>query len=188
MKYNLLPDAYQEKFDALEEDWSEMTHAKFNSEAYKCEVADRREQLAQEREKPQIKRKREEQLSNIPRKDRKTNERTKARREAAPTTNKGRARLCELCKAAGAPEYIYTNHWTSECLKKDKYAKLMSGGAGSRQRANKELSTSEKKLRREFKLMSKRVKQLEGKPSGKRRRRGENSDDSSFASSSDDDF
>ena len=173
MKYNLLPDVFQDRFDALEEDWMEMTHAKFNSEAYKCKVMDCQERHTEDKEKQQNKRKREEQLSNIPRKDRKKNERTKVCCDLTPPTNKGQARLCELCKAAGAQEYVYKTHWTSDCNKKEKYAKLMSGRAGSCQKAHKELSTLEKKLRREFKLMTKRVKQLEGKPSSKKRRRGE---------------
>ena len=42
MKYNLLPDEFQERFDKLEVDWTDMFHAKFNAEAQKCENADKK--------------------------------------------------------------------------------------------------------------------------------------------------
>ena len=79
-------------------------------------------------------------------------------------------------------------HNAQDCKNKERYEKLLSGGAGSRQKTKNEFSKNEQKFRREFKLMAKKVKQLEAKSAGKRKRRGENSDDSSFASSSDDDF
>ena len=40
MKYNLLPDPFQERFDELEVHWTEMAHFKFLSEAHKCKEAD----------------------------------------------------------------------------------------------------------------------------------------------------
>ena len=188
MKYNLLPDEFQERFDELEVDWTEMSHAKFNSEAQKCEEADKKGRQRQEQEQQTNKRKREDQLANVSRKDQARNKKNRAREDSTKVNGGGKARLCELCKAAGAPESVYRSHWASKCQKKDRYAQLLSGGAGSRQKAQKELSASEKKLRREFKLMVKKVKQLESKQGTKRRRRGENSDDSSFASSSDEGF
>lgn len=36
IKYNLLPESYQERFDSLEEDWTEMTNSTFLAEAQKC--------------------------------------------------------------------------------------------------------------------------------------------------------
>ena len=42
MKYNLLPDEFQERFDELEVDWTDMSHAKFNAEAQKCKDADKK--------------------------------------------------------------------------------------------------------------------------------------------------
>ena len=188
MKYNLLPDPFQERFDELEVDWAEMSHPKFLSEAHKCAEADRKLRAQKDEDKQKNKRKREDSHANISRKDKNRNEKFKERRDQNPTNNSGRAKACELCKAAGAPEFVYKTHWASECTKKDRYAKLLSGGAGARQQAQKEFSASEKKMRKEFKVMAKKVKQLESNQKKRGRRRGENSDDSSFATFSDDGF
>ena len=44
MKYNLLPDSFHDRFDALETDWNAMTMSTFLSEAQKCEALDKKEQ------------------------------------------------------------------------------------------------------------------------------------------------
>ena len=189
MKYNLLPDSFQERFDELEVDWTEMAHAKFLSEAHKCETADTMACLKKEKEeRTSGKRKRGEQQSNLTRPNKEKIEKGRARREPNATTGAGQARLCALCKAAGAPEYVYKLHNSKDCKKKGQYERLLSGGASSREKAMNEFSQNEKKFRREFKLMAKKVKQLEAKGARKTRRRGENSDDSSFASSTDNGF
>ena len=40
MKYNLLPESYHDRFDESENDWIEMSHSKFLSEAQKFEALD----------------------------------------------------------------------------------------------------------------------------------------------------
>ena len=45
MKYNLLPETYQDRFDELELDWTEMTASKFLSEAQKYEDAAEKKKL-----------------------------------------------------------------------------------------------------------------------------------------------
>ena len=91
MKYNLLPDIFQERFDELEVDWTEMTHSKFLSEAHKCEEADRKVRFKkdQDKEKTTNKRRREDTLSNIPCKDRENNERNKNSRDNGHSSNAG---------------------------------------------------------------------------------------------------
>merc|ERR1711884_426334 len=116
MKYNLLPDPFQERFDELEVDWAEMSHSKLLSEAQKCAEADRKLRVQKDKEdnKQSNKQKREDSLANIPRKDKSRNEKFKKGRDQNPTTNSGRAKACKLCKAAGAPEFVYKTQWASE--------------------------------------------------------------------------
>ena len=74
MKYNLLPENYQERFDELEVDWTEMDHAQFLSEAHKCEMKDRLARLKKEKEeKATGKRKRGDSQSNLTRPDKNKN-------------------------------------------------------------------------------------------------------------------
>ena len=40
MKYNLLPDSYQNRYHELEFDWTEMSDVKVLSKAQKCEDMD----------------------------------------------------------------------------------------------------------------------------------------------------
>ena len=190
MKHNLLPDVFQDRLEGLEEDWADMSHAKFLSEAHKCEVKDKAVRLEKEKaDKSSGKRKRGDGQSNLSRTDKDRNDKGKARREQDSSTGAGKARFCALCHAAGAPEYVCKTHNTKDCNKKEHYEKLLSGGTGSRQKAKNEFSQSEKKFCKEFKIMAKKVKHLEAKNSRKKtRRRGENSDDSSFASSTDEGF
>ena len=159
-----------------------MSHAKLNAEAQKCEDTDKKRQK-QEQDQQSNKRKREDQLSNIPRKKQAKTKETCFCKDTKFKTNGGEARLCKLWKAAGAPEQVFKSHWASQCKNKDRYSKLLSGGAGSRQKACNELSASEKKLCCEFKLMVKNVKHLESKQRTKRKRRGENANNSFFTSS-----
>ena len=58
MKYNLLPESYQDRFDTIEIDWSEMTNSKFLPEAQKCKSIDARERQKMEKAKDALKRKR----------------------------------------------------------------------------------------------------------------------------------
>ena len=190
MKYNLLPEGFQERFDELEVDWTEMPHAKFLSEAHKCEEADKKARLRKEKDDKSTanKRKRDDSQAGLACNQKNKNDKWKARQENSGRTAAGQARFCELCKASGAPDFVCRSHNTKDCRKKGQYKRLLSGGAGSRQKAKNEFQSSEKKFRREFKVMAKRVKELENKVPKKTRRRGENSDDSSFASSTDDGF
>ena len=50
MKYNLLPDPFQERFDELEVDWAEMSHSKFLSKAQKYAEADRKLRVQKDKE------------------------------------------------------------------------------------------------------------------------------------------
>ena len=78
---------------------------------------------------------------------------------------------------AGAPEFVYNTHSTSDCKKKDENAKKLSGSAGARKQATREYKKSEEKMHKELKVLSKRLKKLEG-----RRKKRKSSDDTSVSS------
>lgn len=163
MKYNLLPETYHDRFDTLEVDWSEMTNSKFLAEAQKCESIDARDRQKMEKAKEALKRKRQgdtDSTSSFNRSQKNKNANAKKTKVPAKATNAGIARLCELCKLTGAPEFVYLSHNTADCKKKDEYARKLSGSAGHRQKTTREYKRGERDLRRELKLLSRQVKKL----------------------------
>ena len=184
MKYNLLPESFHDRFDELETDWSEMTNSKFLSEAQKCEAADTKDRDKQKRSREQAKRKKSEEsdsVSNLSRSQQNKNKVSKKAKKDHGTNPQGQARLCELCKAAGAPEFVFRTHNANQCKKKNDYAKALSGGAAERKSKTKEYRSHEKSLQRELKLL-KQIKKLQVK-----NKKGKKDDDSSSDSSQDDD-
>ena len=117
MKYNLLPEAYHEKFDELENDLTEISNSKFLSEAQKFEAADAKERLKGEKKKEAMKRRanKEEQDSqaSLSRSQKDKNGNGKKRKTQNQSSSAGKQRFCELCKAAGAPEFVYVSHNTN---------------------------------------------------------------------------
>lgn len=183
MKYNLLPQSYHERFDTLETDWREMTNAKFLAEAQKCEAIDARDREKAEhtKQKGKGKRKTEDDSStaNLSRSQASKNASYKKSRNEKKPSPQGEARLCELCKAAGAPDFVYKTHNTSACRKKEEYARKLSSSAGQRHSASREARLVEKYKRRELRLMAK-FKKLKGK----KRAKSSNDDDSMSSISS----
>ena len=106
MKYNLLPEAYHDKFDELENDWTEMSNSKILSKAQKFEAADAKERLKGEKKKEAMKRRanKEEQDSqaSLSRSQKDKNGNGKKRKTQNQSSSAGKQRFCELCKAAGA--------------------------------------------------------------------------------------
>ena len=148
MKYNLLPEGFQERFDEVEVDWTEMPHAKFLSEAHKCEEADKKARLRKEKDDKSTanKRKRDDSQAGLARNQKNKNDKWKARQENSGRTAAGQARFCELCKGSGAPDFVCRSHNTKDCRKKGQYKRLLSGGAGSCQKAKDEFHSSKKKF------------------------------------------
>ena len=137
MTHNLLPEVvFNDRFDELDTDWTEMSDSKFLAEAQTCETMYNKERLKQT--KARKNNNETDSTSNLNRSQKSHNENTKRARTNKTTTTSGQARLCELCKIAGAPAFIYTNHNTSACRKKDTYAKALSGGAGPRQQMKRD--------------------------------------------------
>jgi hypothetical protein len=176
MKYNLLPDSFADRFDELETDWTEMSKQKFLSEAQKCEAADKKKQKLGPI--PKKKRKAEEDSeSKLNRVQKARNQNGKRQRNSQPTNSGGIARECELCKMAGAPSFVFKSHFTNQCKKKGEYQQRLSGGAGSRQKAQKEFRVTEKELKMELKLL-KKINKLKKKNFGSIKGRPDESDSS----------
>ena len=183
MKYNLLPESYHDRFDALETDWNAMSMSLFLSEAQKCEAADKKEQAKIAEGKAALKKKKASSDeastsgSGVSRSSKSTNSRSKKRRTFSGASPAGKARFCVLCKMAGAPDFVYTSHNTDACNKKDEYQKKLSGSAGSRKQATREYKRSEEKQAKELKILQKRLKKLE---EGRKQRKSK--DESSVSS------
>ena len=180
MKYNLLPESYHDRFDELEVDWTEMSSQKFLAEAQKCEAADAKERQKLEKAKEKLKRKKTDDAdstSNLDRAQKQRNKNGKRIKTTSSTNSAGVARLCEFCKLAGAPDFVWKSHNTKDCKKKGDYAKAMSGGAGARKQASREIRSKEQQLKRELKLL-REIKKLEGS----KRNRKKGNDDKIFLS------
>ena len=179
----LLPEAYHDKFDELENDWTEMSNSKFLSEAQKFEAADAKERLKGEKKKEAMKRRanKEEQDSqaslSCSQKDKNGN--GKKRKTQNHSSSAGKQRFCELCKAAGAPEFVYVSQNTNQCKKKEEYEKKLSGGMASRAGVTKEMRGKDSYCRCKAKLMDK-IKRLQKKV--KKTKKTDNSSVSSMSS------
>jgi hypothetical protein len=158
MKYNLLPDSYHECFNPLETDWREMTTAKFLAEAQKCETIDAHDRQKQEQARQKLKGKRktdDDSTANLRRSQNSKNANHKKAKSDNKVTPQGEARICEPCKAASAPEFVYRAHSTSQCHKKGEYTRKLSGATGQHQPASREDRLVEKYKRRELRLLTK---------------------------------
>ena len=113
MKYNLLPESYHDRFDALETDWNAMSMSLFLSEAQKCEAADKKEQAKIAEGKAALKKKKASSDkastsgSGVSRSSKSTNSRSKKRQTFSGASPAGKARFCVLCKMTGH-QTLYT--------------------------------------------------------------------------------
>ena len=154
-----------------------MSDSKFLAEAQKCAAMDAKDRLKQATAREKLKRKKDPQdeddsKSKLNGKQKGTISKSKKSKTGTKATYQGQARLCELCKMAGAPEHVFKTHYTNQCNKKEQYEKALSGSAGKRQAKVKEYRRTEKELKKELKLLSK-IKKL------KRSKEEESSDESS---------
>ena len=78
---------------------------------------------------------------------------------------------------AGAPPFVFKSHFTNQCKKKGEYQQKLSGGAGSRQKSQKEFRMTEKELKMELKLL-KKINKLKKKNFGGLKKKEEESDSS----------
>ena len=97
--------------------------------------------------------------------------------------NAGKAKFCQLCKLAGAPEFVYKTHNAKDCRKKEKYERLLSGGVASRSNATKEYKKELRALNKKYKKAKKEAREYRAmkkqSSNGKRKRKYDSSDDES---------
>ena len=173
IKFNLLPEKFQNSLEEdTDDDWRTMVYPKFVALVQQCETKDERErkEMMANREKLKasaLKRK-DDGLEGLDRASKSKNQANKRHKNNNNKNYKGDAQYCALCKAAGAPVWLYKNHATKDCMKADEYKRKLSGGAASqsnvKQDYKKELRKSEamlnklKKQTRELKTMMKSSK------------------------------
>ena len=107
----------------------------------------------------------------------------KSRRNEDSPSNAGKAKFCQLCKLAGAPEFVYKTHNTKDCRKKEKYERLLSGGVASRSNATKEYKKELRALNKKYKKAKKEAREYRAmkkqSSNGKLKRKYDSSDDES---------
>ena len=140
----------------------------------KLEVKDAKERKERDDNKEKLKRKSEVNRTGKShptdnRKNNKDHDNKRNRRDTQKTTNSGKAHFCNMCKMSGAPSFVYETHNAKDCKKKEQYKKLLSGGAGNRDKANKE---SNKEYKSFEKKMMKNVRTEFKKHEASNKKRG----------------
>ena len=129
--FNALPKTFQQALKDLEEDWKSFDELKWLAILQRLEEKDkgaREEAVAASRER--VKKAQdypERPKGKVPKKPRRTDK----------TTSQGVARYCSLCKANGAPDYVFNSHSDANCFKKTG-EKKMSGRAAERDSVKKD--------------------------------------------------
>ena len=157
---NMLPTSFRDSIDVWETDYETMDHSSFLFCLEKLEIKDAKEPKERDDNKEKLKRKSEGTSTGKSHptnnhKNNKDRDNKRNRRDDQKTNNSGKARFWNMCKMSGAPSFVYETHNAKDCKKKEQYEKLLSGGAGNRDKANKEYKSFEKKMmkhvRTEFK-------------------------------------
>ena len=178
MKYNLLPDSYHDRFDNNENDWTKMSPSKFLAKAQKFELADMKEREKMEQQREKLKRKQpheNDSISNLSRNQRDKNVSKKRQKSEHKPANLV-AKMCELCKTADKPAFIYTTHNSDTCKFRESYAKAMNGNnSPRREKPSKEHRRKEKDFRREIKILQNQVKKLSNRSKKRGRKDGSSS-------------
>ena len=124
---NLLPpEHFQDHIQGLENDWRKMSDAKFLNVVKEFKRADKKKCDDGEKKKSALQKKRKESETDDGSDDgnraQKSKRRShkKSRREGSKNRkdSSGKQHFCYLCKAAGAPEFVYGTHNTDQCRKK----------------------------------------------------------------------
>ena len=123
IKYNLLPEAFHDRFKDMEGDWTKWSNNKFLAQAQKAEAVNAKERrcTAEQKEKQKKRKSLEDDDSskNLSCSQRAKNKRSKEEQDEEKETTQGQARVCELCKLAGAPDFVFKSHFTNQCNCKD---------------------------------------------------------------------
>ena len=131
-----------------------MTDEEFLSAAIRFEKSDKvmREKKLQ-LQKSKDKRKSDSSAS-LQRTDQSRNDGAKKRRTNPKEKNgKGVALYCPLYKQAGAPDWVYQNHNTNNCNKKEQHERKISGGSSNK-------SSFQREMKKELRTMKKKYQKL----------------------------
>ena len=146
IQYAMLPIAFRDVIDGWVQDYEDMSDAKFLQCCEQIELKDNKDRKETQDRKDKLKRKNgapKEEESNANRQQKSKNKKFKGRRDEKKPTRQGNARFCQMCKTAGAPSFVYESHDGKDCTKKGKYEKLLSGGAGQKEKGKKEYQSFE---------------------------------------------
>jgi len=120
-------------------DWSTFSDMKHVTEEDKRDIQDNKDKLKSAKDED----------ANANRNQKSVKKKYKNNGRDKNSTTHGVAHFYEMCKASGAPTWVYENHNSADCKKKDKkkdkYAKLLlSGGAGQKEKAKQEYKAFKK--------------------------------------------
>lgn len=157
IKFNVLPEeAYQQKFITdCEKDYSQMTEEEFLNAAIRFEKSDKVMREKKLKLQKSSDKRKKDSTASMPRTDqnRSNNGAKKRRTDPKDKNAKGVALYCALCKEDGAPQWVYQNHNTKNCNKKEQHEKKLSGGSSNR-------SSFQREMKKELRVMKKKYKKL----------------------------
>jgi len=155
--FNVLPEeAYQQNFIThCEKDYTLMTDEEFLNGAIRFEKSDKVMREKKLKLQKSCDKRKSDSTASMPRTDQnRSNNRAKKRRTDPKDKNaKGVALYCALCKEAGAPQWVYQNHNTNNCNKKEQHEKKLSGGSSNR-------SSFQREMKKELRVMKKKYQRL----------------------------
>ena len=185
--FNVLPEeSFQLKITCeCEVNYTAMTNEQFLSTCLRFEKAD---QIMREKKLKMLKnseKRKKDSTSSMPRTDRNRNDSAKKRRtEDNDKNSKGVALHCVFCEKNGAPKWVYQNHKTDKCRKKDQGERKLSGNSTSRSSYQKDATKELRALKKKYKKLKVTTKEL--RVLKKTQRRTSFKTDSSTQSCSDD--
>lgn len=144
-----------------------MTDVKFLTEAQKCKELDKAEGLKNDhkKEKDQLSgnHKNNSESSRNGGKKRRTGNDNHNSNDCANAA--GKDRFCMLCKLAVAPRWLYKNHSTRYCRKKEDYKRKLSRNVATCASAtkdwDKQLNKTEKRYKKELRMLRRKVHIIE---------------------------
>jgi len=150
--FNALSKSFQQALKDLEEDWKTYDELKWlailqrlkdkDKEAREEAITASRERVKKAQDYP------ERPKGKIPKK-----------RKSKKTTPQGVACYCSLCKANGAPDYVYNSHSDADCFKKNG-EKKMSGRASERDSAKKDYRKQLKSVGKRYQAQKQELRAL----------------------------
>eukprot|EP01083_Nonionella_stella_P022564 62403_1 len=185
--FNVLPEeSFQLKITCeCEVNYTAMTNEQFLSTCLRFEKADQIMREKKLRMQKNNDKRKKDSTSNMSRTDRNRNDAAKKRRTDQNDKNaKGVALHCVFCEENGAPKWVYQNHTTDKCRKKNQSERKLSGNSTSRNAYQKDAKKELRALKKKYKKL--KVSERELRVTKKTQRRTSFKSESSTQSCSDD--